>query len=116
METDLKTTAPATAGPGRTAPPPTERIPVLRWIRENLASSPFNIAVTLLCLVALYYAAPAFLSWGLINAVFVAESHETCRAATGACWAVVAEKHRPMMFGVYPYEEHWRLIVALIIY
>lgn len=116
MEVDLKTTAPETAGPTRAAPPPTERIPVLRWMRENLASSPFNIIVTILCLAGLYYAVPAFLSWGLIDAVFVAESHETCRAAEGACWAVVGEKHRPMFFGVYPYEEHWRLVIALIIY
>ena len=116
MEVDLKTTAPETAGPTRAAPPPTERIPVLRWMRENLASSPFNIIVTILCLTGLYYAVPAFLSWGLIDAVFVAESHETCRAAEGACWAVVGEKHRPMFFGVYPYEEHWRLVIALIIY
>ena len=116
MEVDLKTTAPETAGPTRTAPPPTERIPVLRWMRENLASSPFNVVVTILCLTGLYYAVPAFISWGLVDAVFVAESHETCRAAEGACWAVVGEKHRPMFFGVYPYEEHWRLVIALIIY
>jgi len=100
----------------RTAPPPTERIPVLRWLRENLASSPFNIAVTAICLVALYYFLPSLIEWGALDAVFVAESHETCRAADGACWAVIGEKHRPMFFGVYPYEEHWRLVIALIIY
>jgi general L-amino acid transport system permease protein len=101
---------------GRTAPPPTERIPVLRWIKEHLASSYFNVFVTLVCLAALYYSVPALVEWGLINAVFTAESHEECRAASGACWAVIQEKHRPMFFGVYPYEEHWRLVLALIIY
>ncbi len=100
----------------RTPPPPVERIPVLRWMRENLASSPLNILVTALCLIALYNFVPALLDWGILDAVFFADSHETCRAAEGACWAVVAEKHRPMFFGVYPIEEHWRLIVALIIY
>ncbi len=109
-------TGPVPGTRGRTPPPPTERIPVLKWIRDNLASSPLNIVVTAVCLVALYYSLPAFLNWGLLEAVFVAESHETCRAADGACWAVIGEKHRPMFFGVYPYEEHWRLMLALIIY
>lgn len=101
---------------GRTPPPPTERIPVLRWIKENLASSWFNLVITLVCLAVLYYSVPALVEWGLIDAVFTAESHEECRAADGACWAVIEEKHRPMFFGVYPYEEHWRLVLALIIY
>ena len=105
------------SGPrGRTPPPPTERIPVLRWVRDNLFSSPFNALVTIVCLVGLYHAVPALLSWGLLDAVFVASSHEDCRVASGACWAVIAEKHRPMFFGVYPFEEHWRLVLALVIY
>ncbi len=90
--------------PKRTPPPPTERIPVLRWIKENLANSPLNVAVTVVCLVGLYFVVPASVEWGLLEAVFKAESYEDCRAANGACWAVVAEKHRPMFFGVYPFE------------
>jgi general L-amino acid transport system permease protein len=101
---------------GRTPPPPTERIPVLRWIKENLASSYPNAFITGVCLVALFYTVPAFLEWGLIEAKFTADSHEDCRAASGACWAVIEEKHRPMFFGVYPFEEHWRLVLALVIY
>lgn len=101
---------------GRTPPPPTERIPVLRWMRENLVSSPLNTVVTVICAIGLIYTVPGLINWGLIEAVFSAQSHEDCRAATGACWAVVAEKHRPMFFGVYPYEEHWRLLLGLIIY
>jgi general L-amino acid transport system permease protein len=102
--------------PKRTAPPPTVRIPVLRWIKENLANSPLNVVVTVVCLIGLYFAVPAFVEWGFLEAVFMAESHEDCRAASGACWAVIGEKHRPMFFGVYPFEEHWRLILALILY
>jgi len=101
---------------GRRPPPPTERIPVLRWIKENLAQTPFNMLVTAICLVVLFYALPSFLEWGVIDATFFATDHTVCREATGACWAVIGEKHRPMLFGVYPYEEHWRLLTAVIIY
>ncbi len=48
---------------GRTAPPPTERIPVLKWIRENLVSSPLNTVVTIICVFGLIYTVPDFISW-----------------------------------------------------
>lgn len=101
---------------GRTAPPPTERIPVLKWMRENLVSSPLNTVVTIICAVGLIYTIPDLINWSILEAVFSASSHEVCRAASGACWAVVADKHRPMFFGVYPYDQHWRLMIALVIY
>ena len=30
----------------------------------------------------------------------------------GACWGVVAEKYRLILFGRYPYDEQWRPLVA----
>jgi len=37
-----------------------------------------------------------------------------CRAAsgTGACWGVVAEKGRLILFGRYPFEQQWRALIA----
>jgi general L-amino acid transport system permease protein len=34
---------------------------------------------------------------------------------TGACWAVIVEKHRLILFGVYPYEEQWRPLLAMLL-
>lgn len=54
--------------------------------------------------------------WGIVDAVWYAPGDgAACRDATGACWAVVAEKYRVMLFGSYPYAEHWRgaLIVGV---
>lgn len=116
MSSPSNTAATIASRAHRTPPPPTERVPVLRWMKQNLASSPLNLLITTLCAVGLFYAVPASIEWGVLKAVFVADSHEDCRAASGACWAVVGEKHRPMLFGVYPYEEHWRLILALLVY
>ena len=72
-------------GSKRTAPPPIERIPVLRWVRENLVSTPFNAAVTAICLIGLIYFLPGFIEWALFDAVFVTSDHKVCRAAEGAC-------------------------------
>jgi general L-amino acid transport system permease protein len=97
-------------------PPPSEKIGALRWLRRNLFNSPFNSVLTLLTMGLIAYWGAEFIKWGILDAVWYTPDHNVCRRATGACWAVVAEKHRPMLFGVYPYEQHWRLIVALVVY
>jgi general L-amino acid transport system permease protein len=97
-------------------PPPSEKIGALRWLRRNLFNSPFNSVMTILAAALVAYWGWSFLQWGILHAVWYTPDHEVCRRATGACWAVIAEKHRPMLFGVYPYNEHWRLIIALVVY
>ncbi len=109
------TAAPVAAKTRHTPPPPVEKVAALRWMRQNLFNSPLSSITTVLLGLALIFVLPDFIRWGLFNSVW-SGTHEECRAATGACWAVVGEKHRPMLFGVYPYEEHWRLVLALIIY
>jgi len=32
----------------------------------------------------------------------------------GACWSVIDARHRLILFGLYPYEEHWRSTFACI--
>ncbi len=102
--------------PSRRSAPPTEKIAVLRWMKENLFSSIPNSILTLLLAGALIAWLPGLIQWAFIDPVWYAANPDVCRNAEGACWAVVAEKHRPMLFGVYPYEEHWRLVIALVVY
>jgi len=97
-------------------PPPLEKIGILRWLRRNLFNGWFNSILTLFCLTLVAYWTVGFVQWGILDAVWYTKDHNVCRQAAGACWAVIAEKHRPMLFGVYPYEEHWRLVVALFVY
>ncbi len=109
-------TTPGKHKPSRRSAPPTEKIAVLRWMKENLFSSISNSILTLLLAGALVAWLPGLIQWAFIDPVWYAANPDVCRNAEGACWAVVAEKHRPMLFGVYPYEEHWRLVIALIVY
>lgn len=102
--------------PSRRSAPPTEKIAVLRWMKENLFSSIPNAILTLILAGALIAWLPALIQWAFIDPVWYTTDSEVCRNAQGACWAVVAEKHRPMLFGVYPYDEHWRLVIALAVY
>lgn len=100
----------------KTEPPPSEKIGALRWLKQNLFSSPLNSVLSVLAIGLVAYWSAGFIKWGILDAVWYTPDHNVCRQAAGACWAVIAEKHRPMLFGVYPYEEHWRLVVALIVY
>ena len=111
--TETANTAPTK--PRQSEPPPIEKVATLRWIHQNLFNSPLNSMITVAVGLGLIFTLPEFIRWGLLESVW-SGNHEACRAATGACWAVIGEKHRPMLFGVYPYEEHWRLILALVIY
>ena len=65
--------------------------------------------MTLLCLALLVDIIPDLMNWAFVDAVWSSSTPQACRAAeTGACWAVIEQKHRFILFGLYPYEEHWR--------
>ncbi len=86
------------------------------WIQKNL----FNdwksslVTVALVALAAVYL--PGMVNWMLVKAVF-APDVDACQAArgTGACWGVVAEKWRLIVFGRYPYAEQWRPALATVL-
>src|SRR6202030_2761889 len=58
---------------------------------------------------------PPVIRWALIDAVWSAPNSRTCRGA-GACWAFIAEKWRFILFGTYPYEQHWRPFCVVLIF
>ena len=79
---------------------------------QDLFGSPWRLAFTLAVLALAAWALAHLLPWGLLNASF-APSADACRARQdGACWGVVAEKWRPILFGRYPYAEQWRAACA----
>ena len=94
-------------------PPPAREAGVVLWLRRNLFSSAYNTVFTVLALWALFVTIPDFIVWAFIEAVWWTEDPQACRDASGACWAVVVEKHRVMLFGTFPYEEHWRGVIAI---
>jgi general L-amino acid transport system permease protein len=58
---------------------------------------------------------PQILSWALFRAVWI-PSFDACRVeGAGACWGVIVEKYRIIIFGRYPFEQHWRPLVATLL-
>ncbi|MBR9970940.1 amino acid ABC transporter permease [Magnetospirillum sulfuroxidans] len=91
----------------------------LNWAKSNLFDSVPNAIMTLLAVLLLWEVVPPLLSWGVFNATWFSAdgTAAACRDGTGACWALMGEKNRLMLFGVYPYDQHWRpaLATALVI-
>ena len=69
--------------------------------------------LNLFLLLLLLWLGWKFADWALIRAVWQPDA-AACRAASGACWGFIVEKHRLIAFGTYPYEEHWRPALSSI--
>lgn len=87
----------------------------VKWIIENLLSSPFNVAMTLLSLTFLAYIIPPFIQWAILDANFVGSTKEDCTGG-GACWVFVKEKINLFLYGFYPEEEYWRINLSFVLF
>jgi general L-amino acid transport system permease protein len=75
-----------------------------------------SAALTLGLLALLIPLAWGLAQWALVEAVWSPDA-TACLAARGqgACWGVIAEKHRLILFGRYPSDQHWRAALACLI-
>ena len=97
----------------RPAPVKTEGL--VPWIRANLFGNWQTSAGTVILGGLLLWIVPNLLGWALFRAAWAPDA-EACRLdGVGACWGVVAEKYRLIIFGRYPFEEQWRPLVATLL-
>ena len=94
--------------------------PVLRWLRQSLFSSITSSIITLLLFSVLAKLIASFVQWGILGAVWSVPGNDTsaCRAARGigACWAVIPEKYRFILFGTFPFDQQWRPALATLLF
>jgi len=93
-------------------PPPEARSDILRqW-----AGTPVTALVSLVSAAVAISVTWALVDWAVISAVSPTRPIEECAGASGACWRFYLEKSRFMLFGTYPYAEHWRpALVSLLL-
>ena len=96
-------------------PSPVRTEGAIPWVRRNLFGDPVSAVVTLLLFGAFVWWLPGIVDWAALKAVFAPDA-ERCQAARGigACWGVITEKHRLIVFGRYPFEQQWRPEVATL--
>jgi general L-amino acid transport system permease protein len=100
--------------PAPNLPPPASRAGMLGWLRTNLFSSPFNIALTLLAILFIAWMVPPLLRFLLIDATWSGADREACipspaRPNPGACWAFVRVWSSYFVYGFYPIGQRWRV-------
>jgi general L-amino acid transport system permease protein len=100
--------------PAERLPPPTARAGILGWLRDNLFSSPVNIALTLACALLVIWVVPPLVRFFLIDAVWSGTDRDACLASPaqphpGACWAFVRVWFSYFVYGFYPIGERWRV-------
>jgi general L-amino acid transport system permease protein len=92
----------------------------LGWARANLFSSWLSTAVTLALAYLVLRWVAGFIDWAFVNAIWSVPDSQTqaCRdiKGVGACWAVITEKHRFILFGTYPFEQHWRPALVCLLF
>ena len=93
-------------------PTPVRDSGAMLWLRQNLLASFGSALCSVLVVGALVWCVPRVLHWAVFSAVWRPDAL-ACRAeGAGACWGVVAEKYRFILFGRYPFEAQWRPLVA----
>jgi general L-amino acid transport system permease protein len=100
--------------------------PATAGVARILRRAPFfrdrtNAIVTVVLGACFAHVAIRVLHWAVLNAVWMVPQgadSSACRAAAGqrACWAVITERFRFILFGSYPYDEQWRPALTCLLF
>ncbi len=101
------------------SPPPANETGPVKWMRDNLFSTPANTVLTLVSLYVIYLALAPTVPW-ILNGVWNSNSLTECReildGKTGACFAVLTERWNQLVYGFkYPDTEYWRPNLTLLL-
>ena len=100
--------------PASSLPPPSSRAGAFGWLRANLFSSPFNIALTLVAILLIAWIVPPVVRFLLIDATWSGADRTACipspaRPHPGACWAFIRVWSSYFVYGFYPAGQRWRV-------
>jgi general L-amino acid transport system permease protein len=97
--------------------PPLLHTGVLGWLRQRLFSSVANAVLTIVSFMLIAVLVWPTIKFLFIDAVWTGSNREACLAETvgravGACWPFIAAKFTQFMYGFYPQEEQWRVVLT----
>ena len=100
--------------PAEELKPPVTSVGAIGWVRANLFNGWFNSLLTIVTLYFLWEIVPPFIRWAFIDSVWNTTG-AVCREAEGACWSIIATNFRFILFGFFPYDQHWRPLISILI-
>ncbi|WP_250656362.1 amino acid ABC transporter permease [Alkalimarinus coralli] len=86
----------------------------IAWLRDNLFSSAFNIAATIIIVASLMAVLPDMIDWLFISANWTGATQDDC-VKDGACWVFISAWSQQIFYGSYPDEEIWRVNLCLFL-
>jgi general L-amino acid transport system permease protein len=96
-------------------PAPVRSQGLIPWARRNLFGNWQTFLGTVVLGAVLLWFMPQLLGWAVFRAEWRPDAQACHLDGVGACWGVVAEKYRLIIFGRYPFEEQWRPLVATVL-
>ncbi|WP_157014611.1 amino acid ABC transporter permease [Mesorhizobium xinjiangense] len=103
-------------------PPPSGEKGLVRWLRTNLFATPGDTVLTFIGLVIVAMVVPPLLNWAFLSAQWSGADRSVCATVaqggvqpdgwSGACWAFVRAKMELFIFGRYPLDERWRVVLV----
>ncbi|MFV0359720.1 amino acid ABC transporter permease [Tropicimonas sp.] len=98
--------------------PPAAQTGAIGWLHQNLFSSLLNTVLTVLSLAAIVWILSRAIPW-VMSPTWQGTSLTNCReildGATGACWGVIRERWRQLLFGFYPSDLYWRPVLDFVL-
>jgi|SaaInl7_200m_RNA_FD_contig_121_36182_length_4003_multi_7_in_0_out_0_4 general L-amino acid transport system permease protein len=94
--------------------PPATEVGILGWMKHHLFNGAFSSISTIVVFLVAVKLVPPIIQWAFIDSVWFTSGKE-CYEVSGACWSVVTQNIRFNIFGYFPYAEHWRPLVAMLI-
>ncbi|MCO5062967.1 MAG: amino acid ABC transporter permease [Rhizobiaceae bacterium] len=105
---------------------PRSAVGPVAWLRKNLFASPVDSVLTLIAAIAVVWFLPQILNWLFVNAVWSGADRTACLTTeqggqlpagwSGACWPFIEARFGQFMFGRYPIDERWRVILTGVIF
>jgi len=106
--------------------PPAAEQGIVAWLRKNLFASIPDTILTVVGLIIVAMVLPSVIGWAFINAQWTGTDRSYCATVaqggiqpegwSGACWAFVGAKFQQFMFGQYPIDQRWRVMLTGIMF
>ena len=105
---------------------PRDQVGASAWLRKNLFATPVDSVLTVIAALAIAWFIPQILNWLFFSAIWSGADRTACLTVeqggqlpagwSGACWPFVSGRFGQFMFGRYPVEERWRVMLAGIVF
>jgi general L-amino acid transport system permease protein len=112
----MSTLTAAMALEGGRPPPPAPPRTLFNVVRESCFNGPLNALATLVMLALAALLLRAGWRYLVTDGTWMPADIRVCVDGGGFCWAFVQDRWRQILFGTFPYDQHWRPALACLLF